>query len=223
MQGDLGFMFDYEGYKYFLLLIDCFSLKIYVKSVKDKTSKTILNAFIDILKQFNTTVYKIEVDQGTEFSLVLKYCKENNIIFKYKYGQNKANFAEWGILMIKRRLYKILRSTLSQDLPNIIEKVALDHNNVPLKKLGYLKPSDINTSFDLAKVFKAKELNNKPFKLQPSYRKQQKNQSEINSKSLQVNDYVYIDFKQSLFGKSFDIQVHSLFDENYHLTETVHF
>lgn len=210
LQADLGYMFDFEGYKYFLLVIDCYSLKIFVKSVQNKNSETILKAFKDILNLFKTTVYKIEVDQGTEFTLVSKYCKSNNIVFKFKYGQNKANFAEWGILMIKRRLYKILRGSLSQDWPQEIQKVTEDHNNTPQKKLGFLKPNDINNSFDSAKVYKIKQLRGIPHLLEPTYQQQRKNEDEYNHKknALKVNDFVYIDFKQSLFGKSFDVQVY---------------
>lgn len=210
LQSDLGFMFEYEEYKYFLLVIDCYSLKIFVKSIKNKTSAVVLEAFEEVLKHFSdTTIQKIEVDQGTEFNLVSKYCKKHNILFKYKYGQNKANFAEWGILMIKRRLYKILRGSLSQDWPAFIENVAIDHNNTPQKKLGFLKPNDINTPYDSAKVTKARQLFNiKSFDL-PSFKEQLDNQSDYNNskKSLKEGDYVYIDFKQSLFGKSFDVQV----------------
>lgn len=209
IQADLGYMFDFEGYKYFLLLIDCYSLKIFVKSLKNKTSETVLKAFIETLKQFKTTIYKIEVDQGTEFVSAAKYCKQNKILFKYKYGQNKANFAEWAILIIKRRLYKLLRGSLSQDWPNFIEKIADDHNNTPQKKLGFLKPNDIQNSFDSAKVWKLKNLQDIPHFLEPTYKQQIINQhlNDTDDKSLKVNDYVYIDFKQSLFGKSFDVQV----------------
>lgn len=211
LQSDLGYMFSFNVYKYFLLVIDCYSLKIFVKALHNKTSASVLASFEDILKNFSsTTIYKIEVDQGTEFNLVSKYCKTHNIIFKYKYGQNKANFAEWGILMIKRRLYKILRSSLTQDWPSLIEQVANDHNNTPQKKLGFLKPSDINTPYDSAKVTKAKKLLNIPFRSLPLYKQQQLNQSlyKNNGKKLQIGDYVYVDFKQTLFGKSFDVQVY---------------
>ena len=42
-------------------------------------------------------------------STVKQFCKSNDIIFQYKIGANKASFAEWIIMVLKRRLYKILR------------------------------------------------------------------------------------------------------------------
>lgn len=207
LQSDLGFMFEYDNFNCFLLVIDCFSLKIHLKPLKNKTSAVVLEAFKDLLKDFNTTVYKLEVDQGKEYVGVAKFCKANNILFKYKYGKNKANFAEWAVFVIKRRLYKILRGNLSQDWPSVIEKVAEDHNNTPQKKLGNLKPNDINNSFDSVIVSAAKK---HVINLDPTFKEQEKNQIkyESQSKNLQENDYVYVDFKQSLFNKSFDVQVH---------------
>jgi len=106
-------------------------------------------------------------------------------------------------------LYKILRGTLSQDWPNIIQNVAVDQNLIPQKSLGYLRPVDINTPYDSAKVTKAKKLYNIKVYREPSFAEQEKNTQtyQLNSKNLQINDYVYIDFKQELFGKSFDVQV----------------
>lgn len=91
IQSDIAYMFEYESFKYFLVIIDCFSNKIYAKALKDKTSQSVLECFKSLLAKFKfDTVTKLETDQGTEFNLIKKYCKENNIIFKYKYGANKA-------------------------------------------------------------------------------------------------------------------------------------
>lgn len=90
IQSDIGFMFEYDHFKYFLVVIDCYSKKIIAKAIKDKTSLVVLNAFKDILKELNCKIYKLETDQGSEFALIKKYCKEKNIVFKYKFGKNKA-------------------------------------------------------------------------------------------------------------------------------------
>lgn len=91
-QSDLGFVHESNGFKLFLVLIDCYSLKTHAIPLKDKNSTTVLNAFKELLKKFNCEITKLETDQGTEFSSVKKYCKEQNIIFKFKFGKNKARF-----------------------------------------------------------------------------------------------------------------------------------
>jgi len=212
VQCDLGFMFIFNDYNCFLLLIDCFSFKIFVEPLKSKSSEIVLKAFVKLLEKYKTTIYKVEVDQGTEFVKCKKYCEENHIIFKYKYGQNKASFAEWAILNIKRRLYKLLRDNLTQDWPRFIKNVCEDHNNLPQKHLGFLKPNDINSPYDSAKVIDAKKHHNIEIFREPTYIKQNENVElyNSNSKNLQVNDYVYLDFKKSLFSKSFDSQVRKI-------------
>lgn len=93
VQCDLAYIFQFENYKYFLLVIDAFSSKIFTYPLKDKTAVETLKAFQIILQKFKfDSITKLEADQGTEFSLVKEYCKKHKIVFKYKYGKNKARF-----------------------------------------------------------------------------------------------------------------------------------
>jgi len=209
LQADLGVIFEFDNFKYFLLVIDCYSLKIKVKCLKNKQSETVLNAFTAILDDFNTEIYKVETDQGTEFSLVKNFCKKNHIIFKYKFGANKANFSEWGILIIKKRLYKMMRGTFDKNWPDLITKVVEDHNNTPQKKIGYLTPNQINNPYDSAKVREQLKKYNFESYSEPNFFIQNKNQEDFKDTKHDINvlDYVYVDFKQDLFSKSFDVQV----------------
>lgn len=95
MQCDLGFMFTYNDYKYFIVLIDCFSLKINAVALKSKDSKEVFKAFQLLYDTFKIDITKLETDQGTEFSLIKKFCSLNKIIFKYKFGKNKARFVSY--------------------------------------------------------------------------------------------------------------------------------
>lgn len=101
IQSDIAYMFEFKEYKYFLVVIDCFSSKIYAEPLKNKSSIETLKTFESILKKFDFSVItKLETDQGTEFSLVKKYCLKNNIVFKYKYGQNKARYLNVSYLFL---------------------------------------------------------------------------------------------------------------------------
>lgn len=210
VQSDLAFMFEFEDFKYFVVVVDCFSGKVFVEPIKNKTSETVLNSLKRLINKFNAPITKFECDQGTEYSKFKAYCKEQNIIFKYKYGANKANFAENIIQIIKRRLYKLLRGTLNKDWPSVVGKVVDDYNNTPLKKIGFLKPIDINTKFDSKKVREALKSHNLELKDEPNYDELKRNQESFpNAKNekLQLGDYVYVNFPEDKFGKSFDYQV----------------
>ena len=105
----------------------------------------------------------------------------------------------------------LLRGTLSKNWVAHLEKICDDMNNTPLKRLGWLKPSDINTIGDSIRVDEAKKAHNIPILKEPSFQEQQKNQKtyELDSKNkFQANSYVLLDFKEvPIFDKSFDVCV----------------
>ena len=209
VQADIAYMFEFNSFKYFLLLIDCFSLKLFVQPLKTKTSEEVQQAFQNIFKTFGAPIEKLETDQGKEFVGCKKYFKREKIYFKAKFGKNKANFAEWGIMVVKKRLYKMLRGNLTHNWLDYVTNIVSDYNNTPLKKLGWMKPNSIHSQFDSVAVENAqKEAKVVPYR-EPNFEIRQKNQEDYikNSKNLQEGAFVYLDFNESLFGKSYDVQV----------------
>lgn len=85
-------------------------------------------------------------------------------------------------------------------------------NKRKLKRIGYLTPEQINSNLDDVLVQEAlQEHKIVPYQ-QPSWREQEKNQSnyEKQSKNLQVGDFVYKDEKLSVFQKSYEAYVSKL-------------
>ena len=64
-------MFEFEGFKYFLVVIDAFSKHIYTEPLKDKSSKTVGNAFQKIYKEFGSPIVKLESDQVIQLKVLL--------------------------------------------------------------------------------------------------------------------------------------------------------
>ena len=62
-----------KNVKYLLCVIDIFTKFAWVKPLKDKKGKTVLNAFIKIVNESNRKPNKLSVDQGREF--YNKLCK----------------------------------------------------------------------------------------------------------------------------------------------------
>jgi hypothetical protein len=101
--GDIAFMYEFQEYKYFLLVVDGFSSKTFVRALKTKDSKIVALALEDIFKEFKSQIYVFETDRGTEFQgASKKLFKKNHIIYKSKYGINKAFMAENYIRIIKK-------------------------------------------------------------------------------------------------------------------------
>ena len=210
VQADIAYMFNYENYIYFLLLVDCFSSKIFAVPLKARDSVTVARAFSQIFAKFNATIYEIQTDRGKEFlGPCKKLFQEKNILFRTKLGKNKANFAENAILNVKRRLYKLLRGTLSHDWVSELPKTVEALNNTPIRKLGYLTPNSIISEKDSVNVYHAKEKLNITSYSEPNFHLQRQNQENYTSEKhlLQVNDYVYLDFNEKIFDKSFDVSV----------------
>lgn len=212
LQADLAYMFDYEGFKYFLLVVDCFSSKLFVEPLKDKSSASVTKAFKKIFSQFGTKIYKIESDRGSEFKGSTKVLfKKQNIFFKRKFGQHKANFAERYIYYVKRKLFLILRSQLSENWPKFIRDVVNGYNNTPLKKLGFLTPNDIKSEKESVDVQVNKNLQNIETYRQPNLAKQNENKEQYETKKnkLQIGDYCYKFFDEKVFDKKYNISVRS--------------
>lgn len=103
----------------------------------------------------------------------------------------------------------ILRAKLSKDWIHYLPIVTESFNNTPLKKLGYLKPSDIQSEADTIKVESALRSHGlKPLEL-PTFQEQNENQKkyEAQKKNIQVNTFCYLDFGENLFDKAFDVSV----------------
>ena len=213
VQADIAYMFPFQNFLYFLVFIDCFSSRIFVEPLKSKTSFAVRIAFENFFQKFKAPIQELQTDQGKEFIGCKPLFKEENILFKLKYGRNKANFAEWAIMNIKKRLYKMLRGTLNHNWPELLLKVVNDYNKTPLKKLGWLTPNSIESEYDSIKVEQAqKKAGFTPFR-EPNIKIRKENESNYfkNTSNISLNSYVYLDFNESLFGKSFDVQVLNMF------------
>ena len=102
-----------------------------------------------------------------------------------------------------------LRGTLNQNWVESLEKIVLSMNNTPIKRLGFLKPNDITTEIDTVFVRLAQKENNVKVNKEQSLEEQKQNQINYVSSqtNIQVNDYVYRDFDQKLFDKSYNVSV----------------
>ena len=213
VQADLAYMYDFEGFSYFLLVVDCFSSKLFVEPLKNRDSLSVTKAFKTILKEFKSKIYNIQTDRGSEFEAsTRKLFRAEKIYYKAKFGRNKANYAERYIYFVKRRLYMMLRSQLSQNWVKFIKIIVHQYNETPLQKLGFLKPNDIKSEADSVSV----EYNKRQFGVttynQPNFETQIQNEETFKTKKnrLQVGDFCYKFYDEKLFDKKYNISVRLL-------------
>ena len=82
--------------KCFLQVINAFTKYTWVKRLKDKKGKTVLNAFIEVANESNRKLIKLWLDQGRNFSskLVQAWFENNDILMYSKYNEGKPVIAE---------------------------------------------------------------------------------------------------------------------------------
>ena len=74
--------------------------------MKDKTGKTVLNDFIEIVNDSNHKPSKLWVDQGTELYNQLIQEWLDNILMQSAYNEGKSVIAERFIKTLKAKIYK---------------------------------------------------------------------------------------------------------------------
>ena len=150
-----------RGYRYILLMIDCFTKIIYVSPMKKKNMEWGLKAFEDIFDKLDRFPVNLCTDRGTEF------WNKNVTAFLQSKGVNhysmdtktnyKAMMAERAIRTIKTRLEKYFYKSGKQIWygPNgseILDKIVSNYNHTPHRSIG-IAPLDVNEETQ-RKVFK---------------------------------------------------------------------
>ena len=69
MQADLAVMLEFGTFKYFLLMIDIFSRKIFTHPMKTKTAAECRRAFDILFKEADIVPEKLETDKGSYFNM----------------------------------------------------------------------------------------------------------------------------------------------------------
>lgn len=126
----------------------------------------------------------------------------------------QANLAELGIYWLKKKIFLMCRTLHTNNWPSLIDDAVMQLNSRPLKRLNGLAPKDFNSPWDDYKLQEARSNNadsSQPSTSQsrPNVSQQIQNQTnyESNKKLLQVGQYVYVDYKQKSFSKSFEPKV----------------
>ena len=119
-----------KNVKYSLYVTDVFTKYAWVKPLKDKKGKTVLNAFIGISK-FNRKPNKWLVDQGTElYNKLLQEWLDNKDILMYStHNEGKSVIAERLIKTLKAEIDKAMTANDSKSYLSYLNKFVDQYNN----------------------------------------------------------------------------------------------
>ena len=222
---DLGIMPKYRNRKYFILLIDAFSRRIFVEPLSNKTPVAIIKALNKIFATVKMKPYSLGSDRAGEFLArkTQNYFKGNKIHYAPKGRKIKAGLAEWAIYRVKKNLFSQMRVTKNKNWPDLIREVVNRINSIPLTRNKSLRPIDFNSPLDDVKV--------KP-PVVPHWRTMVENQKKYeksnNKANLHVGDCVKVDsyllathnafrketHERTVSNKSFAYQLYSNYTHN---------
>lgn len=138
---------DNRGYKYVLVVIDCFSKFLWTYGLKSKSMTEVSTAMKYILENSNGRIPKnIQTDQGTEFfnSKFATLMKKFKINHYNSYSIIKASMAERVIRTVKSRLYKLFTLHANYNwIDGLLDRVTEEYNDTK-HHTTKLKPNSVN-------------------------------------------------------------------------------
>ena len=136
-----------RGYVYILILVDCFTKRIWAAPMKNKTKEASADAFNSILKNFDEFPNHIITDGGLEFfnSSVYNLFKTYGINhFKLPTRTKwKTSIAERAIQTIKSRLEKIFDKRGNRRWIDVLDDIIANYNRTPHRSIG-MAPLDVS-------------------------------------------------------------------------------
>lgn len=119
-----------DGYNYLLVVIDCFSRKIWVRLLKRKTSEEVLSKLQSILKESGNPE-SIVSDRGSEFvnKYIKKWAIDQGILLKNPYNLGKAPHVERVQATLQNLIYKHITSRMNFRFVDKLQDFVKTYNN----------------------------------------------------------------------------------------------
>lgn len=145
-QADLVEMIPYakenSGYKYILIVINCFSKFVWALPLKNKTSQEVSQAMEKVLKE--QTPINLQTDAGKEFfnKDFEKLMKKYNVNHYQVYSEKKASIVERVNRTLKNIMWKEFSFQGHYKWLNILPHIVKQYNNKKHRTIG-MKPSEV--------------------------------------------------------------------------------
>ena len=196
-------------FRYVLVLIDCFSRKLCLTVLRNKSNQATADAIEDFLKKSEYKYRYIFSDEGGEFigSHTNKLYEKFNIIrYSVKNRRYKCSLAERVIRTVKGRIYKYFTQNNTLKYIDILKKVEDAYNNSPHKGLSYATPNKVHNMTDLNEVKHQEKLQMKiKYQNYGTISKREKNKIISSKKNFIHSGYVRLLLNdcEGVFAKSF--------------------
>ena len=140
-EADLAFVQDVakenDGVNYLLVVIDVLSKYVWVRAMKNKTARSLLEAFDSILSE-GRKPEKLRMDKGTEFvnDSFQQYLKKKGIQFYTANNEPKASVVERVNRTLKSKLYRYFTAVNSLRYIDVLQDLVDSYNNTYHRSIG---------------------------------------------------------------------------------------
>ena len=120
-----------KNVRYLLYVTDVFTKYAWVKPLKDKKGKTILNAFMKIVNESNRKPNRLWVDRGSEFynKLMQEWLDKNNVLMYSTHNEGNSLIAVRFIRILKSKIYEKVTANDSKSYLPYLNKLVDQYNN----------------------------------------------------------------------------------------------
>jgi hypothetical protein len=133
-----------KGVTFLLVLIDCFSRKLWVYPLKNKRGTTVRDAFVEWLNSLQKLPFKLQMDMGTEFwnTHVKELMKDKGVVLLAANGFSKASMAERVNKTLQILIYKYLSENETLKYIDVLSDLVKTYNTRGHRTLQYMTPNE---------------------------------------------------------------------------------
>ena len=135
-----------KRFRFWLCVIDIYSVYAWIYPLKDKKGITIFNAFQKILKKSNRKPNKTWVDKGIKFynRSMKSWLEKNSLEIYSTHNEGKSVITERFIKTVKNKIYKYMTSISKivyiDKLDGLVNKYNNGYRNTKINQLHILTP-----------------------------------------------------------------------------------
>ena len=143
-----------QGYKYFLMVIDCFSKYSWIKALKDKTGISITKAFKEIINKDKRVPNFVWGDKGTEFynKTFLDFLDKKILNYILQKMRKNSSIVERWNGTIKNMMWKEFTKNSNKIYINILPKMLKKYNNKKPRSIK-MTPKQASNPKNIEKVY----------------------------------------------------------------------
>lgn len=184
-----------DGIRYLLNCIDIFTRYAFVRPLKDKSAKNVLDSFKSILEEAEIPPYMVVMDKGTEFTnkLFKDFCNKSNIKLVNPQASVHAAFIERFNRTLQLLMYKYMTDNETERYIDVLPDLVRTYNNRIHRMIKTTPQKAENNN------------NNEHLKLE-NIQKEQSSKIKRKKPNLEVGSYVRIAKQKGKFSRSYDEQ-----------------